>query len=191
MPSGNAHSGIGFDGTNSPTKFDGYVDYSIPLNLPTVNIGVAGGALSDTTGLITKAAIADATATAIATITVPNAKHSAVVRATFVGSIGAGGAIGAGEAVHAISYDFIICRTAGVAAVALISTAYGSAKQAVAGATTVTTAGAVSAVSGGVTATNTFTLNISITKADGASAAHVGFVRYELLNSFASGITIA
>ena len=143
------------------------------------------------TGFVTKTGLTDTTVTNVLTVTVPNGQVAGVLRVTSIGSMGAGGAIGAGESVHAISYDFVFCRTAGVAAVALISTAYGSAKNNVAGSVALTTASTVSAVTGGVTASNTFQITVAITKASGTSDNHVAFVKWEVLNTGASGITVA
>lgn len=135
--------------------------------------------------------IADAVATATFTVTIPNGAHSAMLKVTLIGSLGAGGAIGANEATASISYDIAIARTAGVNATAAISSAYGSAATAVAGAATVTVAGALSAISGAVGATNTFTVNVTITKSAGSSANHTCLCYGRLMNANASGITIA
>jgi hypothetical protein len=133
----------------------------------------------------------NAVAKATFTVTIPNAAHSAMLKVTLVGSLGAGGAIGANEATASISYDIAICRTAGVNAAAVISTAYGSAASAVAGAATVTTTAAVSAISGAVGASNTFTVDVTITKGGGASDNHTCLCYGRLMNANATGITIA
>lgn len=134
--------------------------------------------------------IADATGTATFTVTVPNAAHSGMLKTTLDCSLGAGGAIGANEATATISYDIAITRVAGVNAAAAISTAYGSAATAVAGAATVTVTGALSAISGAVGATNTFTVNATVTKSGGSSANHTCLVYGRLMNANATGITI-
>lgn len=162
-----------------------------PVTGGTLNIGAAGGAASSRKLTKTVTGLADTVATDVLTITVPNAKANAVVRVTLLGSLGAGGAIGAGEAFGNVSYDFSIGRTAGVNATGLISTVYGSSKNAVAGAATITVAGALSSVTGAVGVVNTFTVTCAITKSGGSSASHVAVVMAEVLNSFASGITIA
>lgn len=136
-------------------------------------------------------AIADATATTVFTVTVPNAAHSAMIKVTLAGSIGAGGAIGVNEATGTISYDIAIARTAGVNAVATISAAYGSVTSAVAGATTITVAGDLGAVSGAVGASNTFTIRVTITKGGGSSANHTCMAYARVLNANATGITIS
>lgn len=134
--------------------------------------------------------LTDNTATAIATVTVPNAAHAAVARLTFLGSLGAGGAIGANEATGVISYNLVIARTAGVDTVATLSAAYGSATSAVAGAATITVAGTLSTLTGTSAQTQTFTINITVTKGSGSSANHTGNVIIELLNANATGITV-
>lgn len=134
--------------------------------------------------------IADATPTATFTVTIPNAAHSGMLKTTLACSLGAGGAIGANEATATISYDFAITRVAGVNATVAASSAYGSAATAVAGADTVTVTAAASAVSGAVGATNTFTVNATVTKSGGSSANHTCLVYGRLMNANATGITI-
>lgn len=153
--------------------------------------GTPGGATTATRRVKAVTGIADGAATAVLTITVPNAAHSGTVRVCLVGSLGAGGAIGANEASASISYDIAITRTAGVNAVAAISAAYGSSgSAAVAGADTCTVTAAVSAVSGAVGATNTFTVNVTVARGGGASTNHTCQVLGEIVNANASGISI-
>ena len=135
--------------------------------------------------------IANNSATTVATITVPNAAHSATIKFTVVGSLGAGGAIGANEASAANSYYVTIARTAGVNAVAAISSAFGAAASAVAGAATVTAALTVAAVSGAVGATNTFPVQVTIARSGGSSTNHTALVTWEILNANSSGISVA
>ena len=136
-------------------------------------------------------AITDAAATDTITVTVPNAAHSAMLKLTLKGSLGAGGAIGANEATGTISYDVAIARTAGVATVATFSAAYGSATSAVAGAATITITAAASAMTGAVGATQTFTVQVTITKGSGASDNHTCQVLAEIINANATGVTLA
>lgn len=137
------------------------------------------------------ASIADNTATATFTVTVPNAAHSAMLKVTLVGSLGAGGAVGANEATGTISYDFAIARTAGVDTVVGASSAYGSSTAAVAGATTITVTAAASAMTGASSATQTFTINVTIAKGGGSSANHTCLCYGRLINANASGVTIS
>jgi hypothetical protein len=156
-----------------------------------LSLGTLAGATSTRKLVKAVAAIADATGTAVLTVTIPNAAHSASLKVTLVGSLGAGGAIGANEASGTVSYDIGIARTAGVATVATVSTAYGSAMASVAGAATITVTAVASAMAGAVGATQTFTVNVTITKGSGASANHTCRVLAELINANATGLTIA
>lgn len=137
------------------------------------------------------AAIANAVATDVLTITIPNAAHSASVLVRVTGSIGAGGAIGANEATATNTYVISVSRTAGVNAVAVISSAFGAAASAVAGATTVTATAAMSSVSGAVGATNTFTVQATISRGGGSSTNHTCLVYAQLMNANSSGITLS
>lgn len=152
--------------------------------------GELAGAKTSTKILKSVTAIADATATDVLTVTVPNAAHSGTLRVTLTGSLGAGGAIGANEATGSISYDFAIARTAGVATVVGASTAYGSTTASVAGGATITITAAASGMTGAVGATQTFTVQATITKGSGSSAAHTCVVNAEIINANATGITI-
>lgn len=191
-----AYIGTGVFGFATGDPSVSVIDAGIARSGPNAIIysgGGTSGSVATSRAEINKAvtAIADATPTATFTVTVPNAAHSAMLKVTLVGSIGAGGAIGANEATGTISYDIAIARTAGVNAVASISSAYGSATAAVAGATTITVAGTLSAISGAVGATNTFTVNVTITKGGGSSANHTCLVYGRLMNANATGVTIA
>jgi hypothetical protein len=139
----------------------------------------------------TVTAIADATPTATFTVTIPNAAHSATLEYELTGILGAGGAVGVNEAVATISGKVVITRTPGANAVAVASATFGGAAANVAGAATCTVAAAVSAIAGAAGASNTFTLNITITKSGGASANHVALCYGKLMNANATGITIA
>lgn len=150
-----------------------------------------GGVSSDTRNVKATASIGNAAATTVATITIPNAAHSATIRFTVVGSLGAGGAIGANEASAANSYYVTVTRTAGVNAVAAISSAFGAAASAVAGAATVTAAVTVAAVSGAVGATNTFPVQVTVARSGGSSTNHTAVVFAEVLNANAVGVSIA
>lgn len=152
---------------------------------------VAATASSATKLIKATSAFSDGVAKATITITIPNAAHSASVRVRVTGSLGAGGAIGANEASASNSYMITIARTAGVNAVAAISSAFGAAAAAVAGAATVTCTAAMSAVSGAVGATNTFTVNVTITRSGGASDNHTCVTLAEIVNANATGVTIS
>lgn len=139
----------------------------------------------------TVASIADNTATDVLTVTIPNAAHSGSVEIRLVGSLGAGGAIGANEASGVISYSFSIARTAGVATVTTASSAYGSATSSVAGAATITITAAASGMTGATSATQTFTIQVTIARGSGSSTNHTCLVLAEVMNANATGISIA
>lgn len=194
---GRASDAVSFSNNNGNwTTLDAHVGRGGTSNAFTFTGSNAGSGLSSeptSRTCINKAvtAFTDGVAKATFTVTIPNAAHTASIRFKANASIGAGGAIGANEASATIQYDFSISRTAGVNAVMVASTAYGSAASAVAGATTCTVTAAASAVSGAVGATNTFTINVTITKGGGSSDNHTCTCFAELLNANASGVTIA
>lgn len=158
----------------------------------TVGSSSAGGSVTSRTEMNkTVAAIADNVATAVLTVTIPNAAHSGSMRVRVTGSAGAGGAIGANEATAVNEYIISFTRTAGVNAVTTISAAYGAAASTVAGANAVTCVAAMSTVSGAVGATNTFTVNVTIARAAGSATNHTCLVYAQLMNANATGITIA
>ena len=159
---------------------------------PAVTITSANGAAGTATKIQkTVTGIADAVPTTVLTITIPNAAHSATIVLTEVGSLGAGGAIGANEASSSKSYCIVVTRTPGVNAVATVSLAFGSAAAAVAGATTCGASIAAAAVSGAVGATNTIDLQVTVARGGGASDNHTCLVLAEVLNANATGVTIA
>jgi hypothetical protein len=135
--------------------------------------------------------LVDTVSTPMFTITVPNAVVSAEITVDVVVALGAGGAIGAGEASRTIRQTFTVARTAGVAAVVGGSAVFGASTAAVAGATTVTAALATSGMTGAVGATQTFTVNIAVTKGGGASDNHTAVASVTVYNQFASGATAA
>ena len=136
-------------------------------------------------------AFTDGVAKTALTFTIPNAAHSASYLVRVTGSIGAGGAIGANEASATNAYEVTLTRTAGVNAVGGISAAFGASAAAVAGATTVTCTAGLGAVGGAVGATNTITLDVTITKGGGASDNHTLVCTASLLNANATGVTVA
>lgn len=151
----------------------------------------AGTAISRTEINKSVTAFTNAVAKATFTVTVPNAAHNATLKFTVNGALGAGGAIGAGEAMATNTYMIGIVRTAGVATVATATAASNAVAVAVAGANTVTATMAVSAMSGAVGATQTFTLDVTISRSAGTSDNHTAQCYAELLNINSSGITIA
>lgn len=136
-------------------------------------------------------AFSDGVAKTVLTIAIPNAAHSASVMVRVTGSMGAGGAIGANEASATNAYIVTVVRTAGVNAVATISSAFGAAAANVAGAGTVTATAGLAAVSGAVGAANTIDVQVTITKSGGSSDNHTAVVIGEILNANSTGVSIS
>ncbi len=137
------------------------------------NTGAVGGGTATSRAEINKlvASIADNTATATLTVTIPNGAHSAGGKIVLKGAAGAGGAIGADEFTALVEYDWTVTRTAGVNAVATLSAALLTAiTSSVAGGATPTISAALSAISGAVGVTNTFTFNVTIHAITGSSS---------------------
>lgn len=153
--------------------------------------GLPGAAVSANTLVKSVTGIADAAATGVLTLTVPNAAQAALLNIKILASLGAGGAVGADEASAVYENQVAIARTAGVATVATAGTAVLTASSAVAGAATITLTVAVSAMTGAVGAQQTFTVNVTIAHGTGASTNHRAIVVAELVNAEASGVTMA
>lgn len=154
--------------------------------------GVAGAALVETFLTKTVTGFTDTVAKDILTVTVPNAKHHALIDIEVMAILGAGGAINPGESMIAAKYQVVLARTAGVNAVPAISSAIGGQKCVVAGGNAMTSVVlTLSAVSGAVGAANTFTVQAAITKAAGASDNHIAVVAARIVNANATGVTIA
>jgi hypothetical protein len=203
----NAQVGLNVSGTDQVVAGNGFARVAGALQFVDSNCGIAraainslvfgvsvgaGAAISRTEINKTVTGIADATATTVFTVTIPNAAHSANIEVTLNGSLGAGGAIGADEAGASIKYNVMVNRTAGVNAVAVISAGYGSSGSAgVAGSNTCTVTGDLGAISGAVGASNTFTIRVTVTKGGGASANHTCTAHAVLVNKNATGVTIA
>ena len=136
--------------------------------------------------------IADNTATATFTITIPNAAHSGSIKVILTGSMGAGN-LGANESTQAVEYDIDITRIAGANAVAAIGAAIGLPGAATtAGGDAVAVTAALSAIAGAVGVTNTFTINVTIAKVGIHSQTNHTCLCYALLmNANSTGITIS
>lgn len=160
----------------------------------TITIGgstTTGGAVKTARKLIKSVtAFTDATPKDLVTVTIPNGAHSAVVTIQILGSIGAGGAIGANEASASVSYTFTLARRAGIATVVNASSVYGSSQASVAGGTSITITAAASSITGAVGVTQSFTIQGTITKGSGSSDNHTAVVIAEVMNANASGVTI-
>jgi hypothetical protein len=174
--------------------------YSVPV------AGLSNGVFGGTTGatgvqgavttesLVIKAvtAFADTTAKAVFTVTVPNAVHAAGIEVDCLGVLGAGGAIGAGESTMRTKYVLTLARTAGLACVVGVSTVVGSANAKVAGADDITSVVVTaSAMTGATSATQTFTINVAITRSGAGATNHTGVFVARLVNQNTAGVTIA
>lgn len=175
-----------FTGGTPDTVFTSPVAGQVQLAAATA----AGAATSWTHLRKSVTAIADNVATAVLTVTVPNAAHSATLLLQVTGRLGVGGTIGAEEGLSMQTYAIVFSRTPGVNAVGNGALAFEKAVT-VAGGDNATTSVALSSVSGAVGATNTFTIDVTIAKSGGSSDNHTCLVVAELSNANASGITFA
>lgn len=135
--------------------------------------------------------LADNTFTDCFTVTVPNAAHAATIKLLVSGQKGAGDAEGANGSTSSVEYVISVQRTSGVTATAAISAAIGSIATTIAAGNAVTATAQCSAMTGGAGVTQTFTIQIKVARAAGASTNHTAFAVAELLNANATGITIA
>ncbi|MBA3768700.1 MAG: hypothetical protein H0W99_17320 [Acidobacteria bacterium] len=173
--------------TNIALKLSPKGSGQILLNGADVNQnGAAGGALTKQTLLKTTTAIPDATPTAIATVTVPNANHSAVLRILVAATLTGADAY---ESTRVVEYQVVLSRTTGANVVAAISALLGGQIATVAAGATLTSVLTLSAVSGAVGASNTFSIMITNT----GSVAQVSKVvaHIEVINMEATGVTVA
>lgn len=148
--------------------------------------GAAGGALSKQTLLKATTAIADAVATAIATVTVPNGNHSAALRVLVVATLTGADAY---ESTRVVEYQVVLARTTGLNVVAAISALIGGQIATVSGGATLTTVLTLSSITGAVGASNSFTINVTNT----GSVAQVSKVvaHIELINAESTGVSVA
>lgn len=154
--------------------------------------GVPGAAKVQTQITKQVTGLANTVATAVLTVTVPNAQHAAVLDIDVVGILGAGGAIGAGEATRNSRYQVVLARTSGVNVVATASAAIGGAAATVAGGDAITSVVVtLSAIAGAVGASNTFDVLVAITRAGAGADNHVALVAARIVNQNASGVTLA
>lgn len=169
---------------------DGPVGWRLPTSW--AEGGVDAGAASSVATLLKKVtAIADNTATAVLTITVPNVAAAALITVDFLCIAGAAGAIGTCEDITSVSYNYSVARTPGVAMGAKMSTAFGSAAAVVTGAGTMTAVSADPTLMGeGVTVTNTGIIKITIDQSS-TSTNHICLMRARVLNYLAGGVTLA
>ncbi len=135
--------------------------------------------------------ITNNSAASLWTVSVPNAAHNAAYKVTVTTYLGAGGAVGAGEAASVQTYYGVLARTAGVDTVKGLSSAVGGATAAVAGAATNTTTITQSANSGTSAQTQTYDIQVTIARGSGSSDNHYCKAVFELLETRSSGIAIS
>lgn len=151
-----------------------------------LSMGNAGAATTSSKLQKKVTAIADNTATAILTVTVPNANHAALVKLTLLTSNGGTDAF---ESSRTSTGEVVLARTAGVDTVAAAS-ALVSQIATVSGGATHTTAVSVSAMTGAASATQTFTIQVTIDDSGNLGASQC-VVLAEVLNAEVTGVTIA
>lgn len=145
-----------------------------------------GGAGVYSQQMFNNAAVPDTTATLMATITIPNTANSAVFRLLFLSTLNGANA---NESTRVVEYLLTVSRTAGKAAVGVLSAAVGAQISTVASGATLTTTPSIGTVGGAVGAVNTLPINI----ANVCSVAQVSqtIMIVEEVNANASGITVA
>ena len=175
-------------GQSVPTPF---VETASVTNGGTIP-GVQGGPVTATTLIKQVTAIANNTATAVYTVTVPNSESAAILAVSLLGVEGAGGAVSEGESSATGYGQIVLARTAGVNVVATAATITNTAVATVAGGNALSTiAYAVSSISGAVGAVNTFTVNVTIAVSAGSATNHICIAEAVLYNFKGSGVTIA
>lgn len=150
--------------------------------------GTSGGAGVLDALVVRKTGIADNTATDIITVTVPNAEHNAAIFLDILGHLGAG--TDTSESSRCATGVVVLARKTGEATVATVSTLAQTQIATTAGGGTLTLAYDVSAMTGAVGATQTFTIRLTMV-VTGTITNHTAVVAARLLNSAATGVTIA
>jgi hypothetical protein len=135
-----------------------------------------------------KTGIADNTATAVITVTVPNGEVNAGLFLDIVGHLGTGTDLS--ESTRVATGVIAIARKTGAAAVGVASTLAQAQIATTAGGATLTLAYAVSSITGAVGATNTFDVTVTLVKT-GTVDDHKVVIGARLLNSLATGATMA
>lgn len=150
--------------------------------------GSAGGAGVRQSVLKQVTAIADAAATDVLTITVPNVSGGAGGRILCSSTITQTSHVG--DSTRTVEYIWSVTRLAGAVAVITISIITGGTVIATkAAGSTITSTLAATAVSGGATATNTFTFQVTNTGTPASTTAATIYA--ECLNYGAGGVTIS
>ncbi len=152
------------------------------------NAAAAGGAGWTGTLVVRKTGIANNTATDVITVTVPNGNHNGAIYLDIMAHLGTG--TDASESTRVATGAIAICRQTGATTVAVASTLAQTAIATSAGGGTLTLAYGVSAITGAVGATNTFTIQVTLV-VTGTITDHACMIFARSLNSAASGLTMA
>lgn len=139
--------------------------------------------------------IANNSATATMTISIPNQACAASLELTFLVALGAGGTYGQYEGILTSKGLVAIERlAAGTAAVSGPSANTITQAQSVQGTTasgqTITLTAATSAISGTASAVNTFTINLTIARSGAGSTNHLATIYARLINMVGGGCSI-
>lgn len=143
------------------------------------------GNVSTLTGV--KAGIANNTATAILTVTVPNKNQNAAIKLDLCAWLGAG--TDQSESTRVATGMVAIARQTDVATVPVVATLALAQIATVAGGGTLTLAYAVSAITGGNTATQTFTITVTLV-VTGTITDHACMFDAKLMNGQDGGVTM-
>ena len=180
------------NGSNNPAS--GTVDLALGRSgagalvfAPTLAGAVSGGVTSCTKIIKKVTGIADAVATDVLTVTVPNANHAAAIKLTILSSNGGADAF---ESSRVATGTVVLARTSGVATVAAVSTLEAAQIATVGGGATHTLTYGVSGMTGAAGATQTFTVQLTINDS-GNVGSNQAVLLAELINSEATGVTIA
>lgn len=159
----------------------------------TVVDGVVSSALSAVPYQKSLTAIADSTATTVFAVSIPNAQVNTEIEIEVFSALGAGGAIGAGEANgHTKTAIAINRQAAGVVAVlSSVATPFEVVSAVTAGGATITTTVTVANLTGAAGAVNTFNIKVTIAAGSGSATNHTATMNATINNIGAGAVTMA
>lgn len=150
-----------------------------------VSLGAAG---SESTLVVRKTGIANNSATAMITVTVPNSAHNAAIFLDILAHLGTGTDVS--ESSRCATGVVVLARKSGVDTVATVSTLAQAQIATTAGGGTLTLAYDVSTLTGTSSQTQTFTIRLTLV-VTGTITDHTAVISARLLNSLATGVTMA
>lgn len=154
-----------------------------------LGFGTAAGAAGSMEILnVRKTGIANNTATAMITVTVPNGENNAAIFLDILGHLGTGTDLS--ESSRCATGCVVLARKTAAATVAVAATLTTAQIATTAGGGTLTLAYSVSAMTGAAGAQQTFTINLTLV-VTGTITDHTAMVSARLLNSMGSGVTMA